>query len=364
MGTAPGAFARKDSPRRAEDVQEVYSVLWAFELGLEGNWRSPNQSHVRLLSTIWRGIVWAAAMFTRTPAELQVLISNVDQALYNHDRWYDALITTLMCHLPYDEHDVHEESFRRCRFGQWLYSEGQRLLNDHASYAAIEGEHRRMHQLATRLLLAAAEGTPIGVQDYELFTIAVKSLRLEATTLKRELADLLSHVDPLTGVNSRTLLLTVLRELHALVKRNVMPCSVVMMDLDHFKAINDTYGHQAGDRVLIACARYVMQHLRPYDKVFRYGGEEFVLTLQSASPEVALGTVGHLREGLAKMPIEYNDMLIGVTASFGVAPLDAGYSVEQSLDNADQALYAAKSAGRNRAQLWQATVRHAGSTAP
>jgi diguanylate cyclase len=203
-------------------------------------------------------------MFTRTPAELQVLISNVDQAIYNHDRWYDALIATLMCHLPYDEHDVHEESFRHCRFGQWLYSEGQRLLNDHASYAAIEGEHRRMHQLATRLLLTANEGTPIGVQDYELFTSAVKSLRLEAATLKRELQDLLSNVDPLTGVNSRTLLLTVLRELHALVKRKVMPCSVVMMDLDHFKTINDTYGHQAGDSVLIASARYVMQHLRPY----------------------------------------------------------------------------------------------------
>ena len=179
----------------------------------------------------------------------------------------------------------------------------QRLLSDHASYAAIEGEHRRMHQLATRLLLTAAEGTPMGVQDYELFNSAVKSLRLEATTLKRELEDLLSHVDPLTGVNGRTLLLTVLRELHALVKRNVMPCSVVMMDLDHFKTVNDTYGHQAGDRVLIACAQYVMQHLRPYDKVFRYGGEEFVLTLQNASSEVALGTVTYLREGLAKMPI-------------------------------------------------------------
>ena len=128
--------------------------------------------------------------------------------------------------------------------------------------------------------------------------------------------------------------------------------------------VNDTYGHQAGDRVLVACAQYVMQHLRPYDKVFRYGGEEFVLTLQSASSEVALAIVGHLREGLAKMPIHYNDMLIGVTASFGVAPLDADYSVEQSLDNADQALYAAKSAGRNRAHLWNSTVRPVGSTAP
>ncbi len=295
-------------------------------------------------------------MFTRTPTELHVLVSNINQAIYNHDRWYEGLIATLMCHLPYDEHDVHEESFRRCRFGQWLYTEGQRLLNGHASYAAIESEHRRMHQLVARLLLTTAEGNPIGLQDYELFTSAAKSLRLEATTLKHELEDLLSHVDPLTGVNSRTVLLTVLRELHAMVKRNVMPCSVVMMDLDHFKTINDTYGHQAGDHVLIASAKYVMQRLRPYDKIFRYGGEEFVLTLQNESSEVALVTVNHLREGLATMPIHYNDMLIGATASFGVAPLDSDYSVEQSLDHADQALYAAKSGGRNRAEIWKTMV--------
>lgn len=296
-------------------------------------------------------------MFIRTPDELHILVSNVDQAIYNHDRWYDALVATLMCHLPYDEHDVHEESFRRCRFGQWLYGEGQRLLSDHASFPAIESEHRRMHQLATRLLLAASEGATIGVKDYELFTSAEKSLQLEAATLKRELEDLLSHVDPLTGVNNRTSLLTVLRELHALVKRKVMQCSVVMMDLDYFKVTNDTYGHQAGDRVLIATAQFVMQHLRPYDKVFRYGGEEFVLSLQNASAEVALGVVGHLREGLANMPVHYNNMLIGVTASFGVAPLDSDSSVEQCLDHADQALYTAKSAGRNCAQLWKASVR-------
>jgi len=292
-------------------------------------------------------------MFTRTPAELHILISNVDQAIYNHDRWHEALVTTLMCHLPYDEHDVHEEAFRQCRFGQWLYGEGQRLLGDHASLPAIEGEHRRMHQLAARLLLGAADGSAIKVPEYELFTAAVKSLRLEATTLKRELEDLLSHVDPLTGVNSRTSLLTVLRELHALVKRNVMPCSVVMMDLDHFKGINDNYGHQAGDHVLVACAQYLMRHLRPYDKVFRYGGEEFVLILQNANPDVALSTVGLLRENLAKMPVQHNDMLIGVTASFGISGLSPEFTVEQSLDQADQALYKAKQSGRNCAHLWK-----------
>src|SRR5229473_2598157 len=107
-----------------------------------------------------------------------------------------------------------------------------------------------------------------------------------------------------------------------------MPCSVVMMDLDHFKVINDTYGHQAGDCVLIATAQYVMKHLRPYDKVFRYGGEEFVVSLQNSTGGIALGIVDNLRDGLAKMPVHYNEMLIGVTASFGVAALESGFSVE------------------------------------
>ncbi len=291
-------------------------------------------------------------MFTRTPAELQTLIAQIDHSIYNHDHWYEALMATLTCHLPYDEHDIHEEAFRRCRFGQWFYGDGQRLLQDHTSFVAIEGAHRRMHQLAARILLMVAEGQPVQVQEYEMFTSAVKSLRLETTTLKRELEDLLSHVDPLTGVTSRTSMLTALRELHAMVKRQVMQCCLVMMDLDHFKAINDNYGHQAGDSVLIACAQFLMRHLRPYDKIFRYGGEEFVISLQNASPEITLGAVDHLREGLAKTPIYHKDMLIGVTASFGVAALDPKFSVEQCLEHADQALYLAKTAGRNCARAW------------
>jgi diguanylate cyclase len=76
-------------------------------------------------------------MLTPTSAEPESLLTHVDQAIHNHDRWYEALVTTLVCRLPYDEHDVHDESFRRCRFGQWLYSEGQRILAEHASFPAL-----------------------------------------------------------------------------------------------------------------------------------------------------------------------------------------------------------------------------------
>jgi diguanylate cyclase len=213
-----------------------------------------------------------------------------------------------------------------------------------------------MHHWGAGLLRAAAAGTPIELQAYEVFASSLKPLRLEAHTLERELENLRSNLDPLTGATSRTSLLTVLRELQALVKRNVMPCSVVMMDLDHFKSVNDTYGHQAGDRVLIAAAQFAMQHQRPYDKVFRYGGEEFVISLQNTDSKVAFTVVDRLREGLAKTPIYHNEILIAVTASCGIAPLEADLTVEQSVDHADQALYAAKSAGRNCSRMWESPV--------
>ncbi len=301
-------------------------------------------------------------MFSPAPAELQGLISHVDQAIYNHERWHEALVTTLVCRLPYDEHDVDPDAHRKCRFGQWLYSEGERMLREHASFPAIEGQHKRMHQLADGLLRAAAAGTPLVLGDYEVFASTIKHMRLECSSLKRELEDLRSNLDPLTGANNRIHLLTTLREQQALVKRGIMPCAVAMMDLDHFKAINDNFGHSAGDRVLVATARYAMDHLRPYDKVFRYGGEEFVISLQSTEVEAALDVVDRLREGLAKTPIYHNEVLITATASWGIAALDADSNVEESIDRADQAMYAAKSAGRNCCRIWEAAGQAAGAS--
>ncbi|MBI1740964.1 MAG: diguanylate cyclase [Acidobacteriales bacterium] len=294
-------------------------------------------------------------MFSPTPAEIQGLIAHVDQAIYNHERWYDDLVTTLVCRLSYDEKDVDDEAFRKCRFGQWLYGDGERMLREHPSFPAIEGQHKRMHQLAARLLRNAAAGTPTALGDYEVFASTLRHMRLEASTLKRELEDLRSNLDPLTGANNRIHLLTFLRGLQALVKRQVMPCSVVMVDLDHFKAINDTHGHLAGDRVLVATARYAMNHLRPYDKVFRYGGEEFVVCMQNAGVELALLVIDRLREGLAKTPIYHNEVLTHVTASCGIAAVDPEVSVEESIERADQAMYTAKAAGRNCSRTWESS---------
>ncbi len=284
---------------------------------------------------------------------LQKIITRLDQALYNHQVWFNTLIRTLICKLPPDQHDMAAEPYKECRFGQWYYSENIKDLNEHPGYKALGEEHIRMHQLAKDLLNTINTGTVISPPDYDNFSNALDRLRLEISTLRRELENLLYNRDPLTGTINRVSMLTLLREQQEIAKRENKPCFVVMMDLDHFKKINDQYGHAAGDTVLAATARHVLQNLRPHDKVFRYGGEEFLICLNNVEANVAFELVESLRKSLVETNVLITPAEVHITASFGLTPLDFYLPVEQSIERSDKALLTAKSAGGNCTKIWK-----------
>ncbi|HYN02579.1 MAG TPA: GGDEF domain-containing protein, partial [Vicinamibacteria bacterium] len=125
--------------------------------------------------------------------------------------------------------------------------------------------------------------------------------------------------------------------------------SLILLDLDHFKKLNDTYGHPAGDEALRATARVLTQHLRKGDQAARYGGEEFVVILPGSDEERSMGAAERLRSALQKHRFVFEGARIPLTASFGVAiwPGD-GKEPEALLSSSDRALYAAKQTGRNR----------------
>ncbi|MBI5696526.1 MAG: diguanylate cyclase [Nitrospirae bacterium] len=299
--------------------------------------------------------------------ELRSFLTQIDQAIYNHNQWHECLIRALICHLPYDRREMHRNAHRDCLFGQWYYSPAAQKLKDHPGFEALGIEHENVHMLAVDLLQMEGSGTNIHILEFEKFTNALGSMRLQLQTLKRELEDMLYNRDSLTRAHSRIGMLTKLRELHELVKRGIQSCSIAMMDLDHFKEVNDTFGHAAGDKVLVSITHYILEDLRPYDRIFRYGGEEFLVTVLHPVTDNGLDAIERLRTGISEQRVEFEGGDIWVTASFGVAELDPEVPVEQSIERADKALYAAKAAGRNHTAVWEPSMEagsgHQGSAA-
>ncbi len=189
-------------------------------------------------------------------------------------------------------------------------------------------------------------------------------LDLEADLMKaREaLREQATH-DPLTGLWNRYALLETLSREQSRASREGTPLSVIMIDLDHFKQVNDTYGHQAGDAVLREAARRMQTGIRTYDQVGRYGGEEFLIVLPGTSEANAAHLAERLRGAIAAQPVTAERGLrIAVTASLGVAAVEPPEASDPAslIRRADEALYRAKENGRNRVERADAESRPTG----
>lgn len=160
-----------------------------------------------------------------------------------------------------------------------------------------------------------------------------------------------SLTDPLTGIaNRRAMRERLLSEANRS-QRGGQQFSVLMLDLDHFKRINDTHGHEAGDLVIVAVAKTLESNLRNFDFCARWGGEEFLILLTGTDLETAAGVADKLRQAVSAHEVSYLGQRLPVTFSGGLATHLPGAEIDDTLRQADHALYAAKSGGRNRIEL-------------
>lgn len=236
-------------------------------------------------------------------------------------------------------------------FGLWIRHRAEFMFDKAGPFQDLLAETQRIDLMLLPQLEDASQSERKGGALADL-QAAVDRVAHLLSELFHALTALENGRDPLTRALNRRFLPAILGREISFANESGTPLCVALLDVDHFKAINDRHGHQTGDLVLRQVAQMIMDHVRPSDFVFRYGGEEFLLVLTETSLEDARAAAERIRLALqaSRLDIGTSEALT-ITASFGVAS-HCGHPDQQYLIKAaDQALYAAKAGGRNRIEV-------------
>jgi diguanylate cyclase len=239
---------------------------------------------------------------------------------------------------------LQEVTDKTANLAQDLGSKNKDLAGNVSSLKSSRDRNEILRLLSTVVMQAGGIQTTVESSHKELV-----ETRHTLASMQTELAETrqMLNEDALTGaMNRRGLDQTLEREV-ARAQRNNLRLSLAMVDLDHFKKLNDAHGHEAGDQMLVHFADLTKSVMRKSDAFVRYGGEEFVLLLPETDARGAMFVLGRLQQLMSRSPLVYEGHQLNVTFSAGVATLHVDENGHALLRRADEALYAAKNGGRN-----------------
>lgn len=225
------------------------------------------------------------------------------------------------------------------------------LIPDPEVRGQIMEADSKMRAAARRIASNIEQGGSMSQADYDAVMGPFWSIIRTLRRLEQAFAAATGGLDPLTGLKTRARMEAELDIEFQRYRRTGQPFCLALCDLDHFKNVNDTHGHQAGDAVLIAVATMLVDDLRTFDDAYRHGGEEFVLVLKNAGMDTGMMVVERLRERIEQTPVMLpGAKALDITASFGIVAVWPQATVTDMIAAADSALYTAKRQGRNRVE--------------
>jgi len=280
-------------------------------------------------------------------------ISGIERAISQQTDWFKTWHDRVV--VNHDTAAFTVDGVADIPLGKWYLSDASKAFRNNPGFIGL-GE--RLEELVTQVqvfLTVRPDGEPHPVDDYTQFMNTLLDLNDLVQHLQNDAWRGLTKMDPLTGVRNRHDMMVELDIERERARRTDIACSVAMVDLDHFKTINDTYGHVVGDMVLRHVSGLIGDQLRPYDMVYRYGGEEFLLCLPNTDLDTAVMVLERLREKLdqSAMPYGPSGKELSVTASFGVAEVDTVEHIVKTIERADMALYDVKQHGRDAVKAWK-----------
>ena len=283
-------------------------------------------------------------------AETDTLIAELDTAVEAHMNWTRRILRCAILRSTPGEDVLDPMAHTLCRFGAWFMENRCHFeALDAAAAHRVETVHQTMHDTIRSLcarVMAGAAGHPGDLDRFEQSQSELISLLASFKTLILSKA---VRRDPLTDLPLRYNIDSDFGLYQKEARRNRTLLYVGMIDVDHFKPINDTYGHLAGDKVLRQLADTLKRTLRSDEPLYRYGGEEFLWLLKCKSPEEARQSARRVLATVGTTPVPIDDEeTLRITITLGLAQVGELEDLSSAIKRADQALYEGKNLGRNR----------------
>ena len=234
--------------------------------------------------------------------------------------------------------------------GNYIYNKGDskifvntRFIKELDWYLFVEQIEQADSQIKTAFLL--------NIIYSALISIAILAVAYLTVGRYQKRLEIMATKDSLTGINNRHIFEIVSKQTIKMAIRKNEDLSALILDIDHFKKINDSFGHLIGDKVLVNVANILIKHVRDSDLVCRWGGEEFIVLLPNSNSEKTFALAEKIRNAIMSESIQHNGQSINITVSIGVSDYEESESENSFLKRVDKALYKAKNNGRNRVEV-------------
>lgn len=285
--------------------------------------------------------------------ETEQFIQELDSAMEAHMAWSRKILRCAVLKESPDEDVLASDAHKRCRFGKWATQYRAQLTDmDAVATEDLCLQHEHMHN-AIRTLCTDIMGVGLGQSvDLEAFERTQAALVARLASFKTTVLSQSARIDPLTGLALRYGLEAEYLRCLRMAERDQKKTYVLLIDIDHFKRVNDVHGHAVGDRALQQFAGILKRQARAGDSIFRFGGEEFLVLIQAEKAEDAAHAAHRLLDTMRNTPLPITSSTsLTLTASAGLASVEAGDNMADAVHRADTALYQAKAQGRDQ-WLW------------
>jgi diguanylate cyclase len=282
--------------------------------------------------------------------ELKNFITELDAAVEAHLNWTRRVMRCAVLHTSPGEDVLAPLAHTLCRFGRWFVSRQSDFEKLNAQNTQrLLAVHQAMHDAIRSICIDVLAGRPGQSTDLEVFEQTQAELIHLLAEFKTQFLATVVQYDQLTGLTLRHGLEEEFIQLQKLCKRNKLLLYVAIIDADNFKYINDSYGHLVGDIVLCHLANTLKRNIRPDEPLYRYGGDEFILLMQTQSPEEAASAAERLINVVRSAPVlVLQSKSLALTITMGLSLVRDDEELHGVIGRADRVLLEAKKAGRDR----------------